>query len=291
MSDTKKTFLDKYKDNLWINIANTFIVLASVLAMLTFLILGFTYLSMNWGSDISIGGDSINQWVFLLLLPVCALAALAGIISVVASNNKFPILLLVLSSISTLYKFSYALVQWGTGQAAINSSVLIGQPIMFILLFVQVFYWIKWNKITDEGKFYSETFKGKRTYIAFAIIGVIWLAQLGLSIYANDTFFSIAMDWSGAILYTTAAMLMAFGNILCFPFFLLSDISWLYWTINDLVTSDSIIMTIWAITTLIEVLAYTGLAITGFIQWFNDDFEIVDWKVRRKAHRTLETNL
>ncbi len=330
MNETKQNFINEYKKNLKINIANTSIVVATVLAMIVFLIVGYIYLAQNWGSDIQIDKwdpeAKMNQWAFLFLLPVCSLAAVAGVISVVASNNKAPIMLLILSTVSTLYKFSYALVQMGTGQESINASVLIGQPIMFFLLFVQVYYWIKWNKQTDEGKFISETFSGNRTYIAFGILGLIFLAQFSLSICLNgfETVNSVIIDgveyidlgslqaaygdmtinqvvdainggsitlnstkgsWTfrplavfidvvGAMLYTAAALLMAFGNILCFPLFFLSDLSWLYWTIKDL-SSTNVIMQIVAFTTLVEVLAYTALAITGFIQWFNDDYDVV----------------
>lgn len=294
MKESKKVFLEKYKSNLGLNIANTLIVLITFIAMIMFLIIGYVYLSSYWGEDVPISNDWetgdpnkwMNQWAFIILLPVCAIAALAGVISVVASNNKSPIALLVLSTVSTLYKFSYAFVQLGTGQEGINSSVVIGQPIMMVLLFIQVYYWIRWNKVTDEGKFISETFSGKRTKIGFLIIGFIWAAQLGLSIYINFDygFIAILMDWLGAILYTTAAILMAFGNILCFPFFFLSDMSWLYWTIKDL-GSGNIIMRMFAFTTLIEVSAYSALAITGFIQWFKDDFVFVDGRITRKEGR------
>lgn len=294
MKESKKVFLEKYKSNLGLNIANTLIVLITFIAMIMFLIIGYVYLSSYWGEDVPISNDWetgdpnkwMNQWAFIMLLPVCAIAALAGVISVVASNNKSPIALLVLSTVSTLYKFSYAFVQLGTGQEGINSSVVIGQPIMMVLLFIQVYYWIRWNKVTDEGKFISETFSGKRTKIGFLIIGFIWAAQLGLSIYINFDygFIAILMDWLGAILYTTAAILMAFGNILCFPFFFLSDMSWLYWTIKDL-GSGNIIMRMFAFTTLIEVSAYSALAITGFIQWFKDDFVFVDGRITRKEGR------
>ncbi len=283
MEENKKTFLQQYKNNLGINIANTLIISITFIAMIMFLIIGYIYLSEHWGTDVPISSDWetglpnnwMNQWAFLFLLPICALAALAGVISVVASNNKAPIALLAMSTISTLYKFSYAIVQLATGQEGINSSVLIGQPIMFLLLFVQVYYWIKWNKVTDEGKFISETFSGKRTRIGFSIVGIIWLSQLALSIYMNFDYgvLAILMDWVGAILYTTAAILMAFGNILCFPFFFLSDMIWLFWAITDL-GADSVIMQMFAYTTLIEVLAYSALAITGFIQWFTDDYFI-----------------
>ncbi len=294
MKESKKVFLEKYKSNLGLNIANTLIVLITFIAMIMFLIIGYVYLSSYWGEDVPISNDWetgdpnkwMNQWAFIILLPVCAIAALAGVISVVASNNKSPIALLVLSTVSTLYKFSYAFVQLGTGQEGINSSVVIGQPIMMVLLLIQVYYWIRWNKVTDEGKFISETFSGKRTKIGFLIIGFIWAAQLGLSIYINFDygFIAILMDWLGAILYTTAAILMAFGNILCFPFFFLSDMSWLYWTIKDL-GSGNIIMRMFAFTTLIEVSAYSALAITGFIQWFKDDFVFVDGRITRKEGR------
>lgn len=337
---TIKKINEEFKKNYKINIVNTGIIFLTVIAMLIFLIVGFIYLGKNWGNDIQIDKfdptAKINQWAFLILLPICAISALAGVTSVVASNNKAPILLLVLSSISTLYKFSYAIVQITTKQEQINTSVLIGQPIMFCLLFVQIYFWFKWNKQNNEGKFISETFKGKRTYIAFSILGMIFFIQFIFSIYLNgfvivnsiiindveysnfdelknefgsytiNNFYNYINDnkesiyfianrsnsWSfkpfyvlidviGSILYTSGALLMAFGNILCFPLFFLSDLSWLFWTIKDL-SATNIIMQIFAITTLIEVLAYTSLSITGFIQWFNDDFEI-----NRKKGRIL----
>ncbi len=294
MNENKTKFIDEYKSNLGINIANTIIVSLAILAMIAFLVIGYIYLAQGWGEDIVIGSDwetgdelLMNQWGFLFLLPVCSLAALAGIISVVASNNKAPITLLVLSSISTIYKFSYALVQLLTHQEAINSSVLIGQPVMFFLLFVQVYYWIKWNKVTDEGKFISETFKGNRTYVALTIIGFIWVGQMALSIYMNGFALTTFIDVIGGMLYTIAAILMAFGNIFCFFFFFSSDMSWLYWTIKDL-GGENLVMIIFAYTTLIEVLAYTALAITGFVQWFMDDYEFVGAKIQRKENRTTQ---
>ncbi len=298
MNESKKNFIDEYKNDLGINIANTIIVSLAIIAMIAFLIVGYIYLAKGWGDDIVIGSDwdtgneiFMNQWSFLFLLPICSLAALAGIISVVASNNKAPITLLILSSISTIYKFSYAVVQLATHQEAINSSVLIGQPVMFFLLFVQVYYWVKWNKVTDEGKFISETFKGNRTYIALTIIGFIWVGQMALSIWMNGFGLNTFVDVLGGMLYTIAAILMAFGNILCFPFFFLSDLSWLYWTIKDL-GGDNLIMVVFAYTTLIEVLSYTALAITGFIQWFMDDYEFVGAKIQRKENRkTQETQI
>lgn len=296
--ENKVSFLDKYKKRSKIAIANDIVVLVTVIAIVIAVILAYIGLSQEWVLDGEVFAITKYKVLDYFLVPLLAMLTLAGVVSVVASNNKAPIALLVLSSLSTIYKFSYPVVQLIAGQDNINTSPLIGQPILMFTLIIQVYFWIRWNKMTDEGKFISESFKGKRTYIAFSIIGVILLVQIILSIYINAYLgsstglllvWTVFVDVSGSILYLTASILMAFGNILCFPIFLLSDLSWMYWTILDLFTTSNPLLLIIAILTFIQVLAYSLLAITGFIQWFNDDYE---WskenkKIVRKEGREL----
>ncbi len=277
---TETNILSRYKnERSFINKVNDGIVIFTITAMVIWIITMYVNLGINGASeDItnSVVGDAF-------IIPLMALAALAGVVSVVASNNKMPITLLVLSTIATLYKLLYGVIQMTSGAEAINSSVIIGQGIMFFTLMIQVYLWLRWNKETDEGKFITQAFRGWRTLIAVIFIAIVFIIQLSFSLIINGgNFFAVFMDVSGAMLYTTASILMAFGNIFCFLFFFLSDLNWLYWTITDLVNTDNALMMSMAITTLIQVLAYTALAVTGFIQWFMDDFELEGIKPVRK---------
>ncbi len=294
---TKISFLENYKKRSKVSIANDVVILVTVIGVL--IAVGLAYFALATGlivdgSEFAITSSKVLDY---FIVPVLALLTLAGVVSVVATNNKAPMALLVLSSLSTIYKFMYPVVQLMAGQDNINTSPLIGQPILFFTLIVQVYLWIRWNKQTDEGKFIAETFKGKRTYIAFGIIGGVMIFQIMLSVYINvinggltgfNAFWTVFIDVIGSMLYLAAAILMGFGNILCFPFFLLSDFTWLYWVILDLITADDPLLLIVALLTLIQVLAYTALAITGFIQWFNEDFVIENGTISRKQNRQLQ---
>lgn len=296
MENSNSIIFSKYKnERSLLNKINDTIVIVTILAMVIWITI--TYIQL--GND-GISGDITNSVIGdVFVIPIMALAALAGVISVVASNNKMPITLLVLSSIATIYKLLYSVVQMSSGQGAINSTVIIGQSIAFFTLIIQVYFWIRWNRETNENKFITQSFKGWRTLIAVSLILVIWILQLLFSIWFNGThiqnvdgsvsfsvdnftFWDIFMDWSGSVFYTTASILMAFGNIFCFVFFILSDLNWLYWTITDVISANNSLMIAMAITTMIQAAAYTLLAITGLCQWFLDDFEIYDkYKIRR----------
>lgn len=270
------TFLKKYKKRSLVKKINDFILLITLLAMIFWMIFMYVDISKN-----GVSGDfTYSVFWDIVIIFFMASASYAGVISVVASNNKMPLTLLFLSSIATIYKLMYALIQIKTGQQQINSSVIIGQSIVFFTLILQVVFWIKWNKETSEGKFITQVFTGWRTLIAISIISLVLISQTILSAYFNggNTFY-IFMDVLGSGLYTIASILMAFGNIFCFLFFLLSDFSWLYWTIKDLSTSENALMLAMALTTLIQIISYSLLAITGFIQWFMDDYKIVNYKI------------
>lgn len=216
--------------------------------------------------------NNVNKIASIFIIIILGFMTFSGVWSVVMSNNKSPIGLLVLSSIATLFKLMYPIIEISTGQERVNSTVLIGQSISFFTLMIQVYFWIKWNKQQDDGKFITEMFKGKRTYIALSLIGTILLVEFGLSFYVNGgNPLYIMMDVINAGLYTIASILMAFGNVMCFAFFILSDLSWLYWTITDLMNTTSSLMFMMALLTTIEVSMYTLLAITGWVQWVNDN--------------------
>lgn len=277
--ENKITKLTDWSKKSKVNIANAIILTITTLAMIIWIIAMFTNLGVNGASNditTTIIGD-------VIIIPLMAFAALAGVISVAASNNKAPLTLLALSTIATLYKLMYAVVQIIAGQDAINSSLIIGQSISLFTLILQVYFWIKWNKQTNENKFITQAFKGIRSLIAILIIGAVFIIEVSISLALNgENIFAIIMDVSGAMLYTIASVLMAFGNIFCFLFFFLSDINWLYWTVSDMLSTHNALMMAMAVTTFIQVLAYTLLAVTGFIQWFNDDFEIKGLKINRK---------
>ncbi len=293
----KTSIFSKYKKRSKVAIVNDFVILITTIAILVAVILAYIAIATNLEVDGVVFHITNIKLLDYFIVPLLAMLTMAGVVSVVASNNKFPMALLVLSSLSTIYKFSYPLVQILAGQQGINSSPLIGQPIAFFTLIIQVYFWIKWNKMTDEGKFISESFKGKRTYIALSIIGTVFLIQILFSIWVNMShgdlqgftlIWTVFIDVAGSMLYFTASVLMGFGNILCFPVFFLSDMTWLYWTIIDLATTNNALLILFSTLTLLQVVAYSILAVTGFIQWFNDDYEFVGTKIVRKSGRTLE---
>lgn len=275
--------LSRYKEERsTINKINDLIVIATISAMMIWIITMYINLGIN-GSSSNITNSVIGD---AIIIPLIALAALAGVVSVVASNNKMPITLLIFSTLATFHKLLYGVIQITSGAEAIKSSVIIGQAIMFFTLIIQAYLWIRWNRETNEGKFITQIFKGWRTLIAVIFIAIIFIIQLLFSFIVNEgKFFAVFMDVSGAMLYTTASILMAFGNIFCFFFFFLSDINWLYWTITDILNTDNEFMMVMAITTLIQVVAYTILSITGLIQWFIDDFELKGIKPARKSRK------
>lgn len=276
--ENKLTWIKKYKSKSKIEKINNVIIGITISTMIAWMLLMFVNMGTN---NLSI----ISPWIELdiLLILIMGSMALAGVLSVVASNNKSPIKLLILSIIATLYKLLYPISQLVTGQEGVNSTVILGQLWSLFAIIIQVFFWIKWNKETDEGKFITQVLKGRRSTIAFIIISLIFVFQVTISILLNrgNLLFTL-MDVLGGMLYTIAATLMAFGNILCFIFFLLSDANWLYWTITDLTTSNNGLMLAMALTTMIQVLAYILLVFTGFLQWFQDDFKIIDKKIVRK---------
>ena len=261
-----------------IKIANNTIVGVVVISMIAIIIYAFITMLFDHKA-------LVTPWLWLdvFIIPIMGLAALAGVISVVASNEKSPIKLLILSIIATLYKMAYPFIQKYSGQEGVNSTVILGQSFSLITIFIQVYFWIRWNKQSETGKFSSQVFKGKRTIIAIIIILIAFIVQITISVLINKAnALYVIMDILGGMLYTIASTLMAFGNIFCFLFFFLSDMNWLYWTITDITTSDNGLMMVMAITTTIEILAYILLVFTGFAQWLKDDFEIIDRKIIRK---------
>lgn len=288
MENTNTTALQRYKQRSKVSIANDIILLITIIALIFAIV--FLYVMM-FGNKVE--GITVNEKVLgFFIIPIFALMALAGVWSVVASNNKAPMALLVLSSISTLFKLMYPMIQIITNQEGINSTVIIGQTIAFFTLLIQVYFWIKWNKETDENKFITQSFKGKRTYIAISFIAIIFIAQFSFSLWINGgNWWIVFIDVSGSMLYAAASILMAFGNIWCFLFFLLSDANWLYWSIKDLVNQDSLLMITMASLTLLQVSAYIALAFTGFIQWFIDDYKIEDGKfVSKNRDKKINEN-
>jgi hypothetical protein len=59
---------------------------------------------------------------------------------------------------------------------------------------------------------------------------------------------------------------MAMGNVWAFAGFIISNITWIGWTVYDIVNGDALLVMI-AAATLPQVIAYLGLAITGWIEW------------------------
>lgn len=270
-----------------VSVANYIIVAIVLLLMLiTSIILMISTIKGDWVISGDVGLD-------LFLIPLFGTLAFMGVISVVASNQKAPMLLLMFSTVATLFKLMYPIIQISTGvDDGINSTVIIGQSVSFFLLLVQVYYWVKWNKETNEGKFVSESLKGQRSLMAVIIIVGILLIQFCVAMYYNWGYpWLIFMDIMGSMLYTTGAVLMGFGNIWCFVFFFLSDINWLWYTIKDIMHTDSSLMMLMAIMTMLQVLSYTALAITGFIQWLVEDFTYIDGEFVRRGTNKTNTNI
>ncbi len=281
MKDTKISLFKKYKKRSLLSKINDIILLTTLLLIFVAIIFCIVYGAKG---EFNISNSYILD---LFLLPILGFMTFSGVISVVASNNKSPIMLLIFSTIATIFKLMYPIAQITTGSEVVNSTVLFGQSISFFLLGVQVYFWIKWNKQTDEGKFITESFKGKRSKYSLIIILSVFLIMFSISYYLNKgNFWWIIIDVLQSMIFLIATTLMAFGNILCFPFFIISDLSWMIYTINSIINTDSGFMLVMAIFTSFEVIAYTLLAITGFFQWFIDDYKFVDGKIISKERKT-----
>ncbi len=217
--------------------------------------------------------DEQTKWWFWIVAILFIIGAISGVVSVVASNEKSPIKLLILSIIATIFKLLYPIIQVVTGNddEAINSTVFFGQSISMIFLFLQVFLWLRWNKQADSGKFLTRHFKDHQRYIFAAFVLLLFMAGMVFSkIVMNNNWLWAFIDVFGGIAFMLGNWLMIFGNIYCFFFFFASDLTWIGWTIVDLLDSDNSIMQLIALATLVEVLSYTGLAITGYFAWAED---------------------
>ncbi len=287
MEETRVSLVEKIKNRNKLTIANDIILAITIIGAFVSVILIAIYTSMN--------GPFITSDIILDIFMAFLLATLSvcGVISVVASNNKAPIMLLAFSMISTLFKLMYPIIQISSGvDDGINATVLVGQTVTFFLIIVQVYLWLRWNKETDEGKFITESFKGSRLIYALITIVIIIFIQVGISYHFNEgDWKAISIDIVGGILYTFGSVLMAFGNILCFGFFLLSDLNWMYYTIKDMIGRESGLMFVMALMTMLQVIAYTALAITGFIQWFIDDFKFENGKIVNKNRGKNNTQI
>ncbi len=282
-----------------IHAANLIIVLCSLIVTILFIILGYVWLGINWDTHIEFinPGSSdpvkVANWLYIFVVPLCAIAAYAGIVSVIASNNKSPIKFLLFSTMTILYRIGFVVAQFITQPedgGGVNATILLGQPAFFFMLLGQTYLWIKWNNEGDNGKFKSEALKGNRAAIALIIIVIIVMALIVFSLIFNHgkPVGAIVMDVLGSSLYMIGAILNAFGNILCFPFYFVSNLSWFYWGIKGIIENDSTLMNIFALTTMLQVIGLNALLITGFLQWLKEDFEWVEGKGFRQRESTNE---
>ncbi len=214
----------------------------------------------------SLSGDS--KWYYWLIALLFIFGAIAGVISVVASNEKNPIKLLVLSIIATIFKLIYPIMQMISQNEIVNSTVFFGQTFSIIFLFLQVYLWIKWNKQSKSGKFLTKHFKGYQRYYFVIFVLFLFLGALLFSRFViNNPWLWAFIDVLGGISFMLGNWLMVFGNIYCFFFFFISDLTWIGWTIADFSNSNNLVMQLLAFATLVEVLSYTGLAVTGYFAW------------------------
>lgn len=288
--------------------ANLIIVLCSLAVTVLFIILGYIWLGISWtGWDGDIGtnglvvqsGDdtaiTVKGWLLIVLIPGCSIAAYAGIVAVIAQNNKSPIKFFIFSSMTIAYRIGFVLAQFATQPdegGGVNATLLLGQPAFFIMLIGQMILWTKWNNEGEGGKFQSEALRGKRAVMAFIIIGIIVIFMALFSIFVNDeeaTFVAIFMDVTGSTFYMMGAILNAFGNILCFPLYFISNLSWFYWGIKGIVENKDPLMTLFALTTMLQAIGLNALLVTGFVQWFKDDFEWVKGKGIRAKDKSNTT--
>ncbi len=282
-----------------IHAANLIIVVASMITAILFIILGYVWLGISWGDGlvtVTPGEEAnvlVKQWLYIIIVPLCSIAAYAGIVSVIASNNKSPVKFFIFSTVTILYRIGFVIAQFITQPedgGGVNATILLGQPAFFFMLLGQMYLWIKWNNEGENGKFKSEAIKGTRALIAFIIILIIVFSLIIFSFIFNKgkPIDAIIMDVMGSSLYMIGAILNAFGNILCFPFYFVSNLSWFYWGIKGIVENQSPLMTIFALTTMLQVIALNALLVTGFLQWFNEDFEWVKGKGPRQREVTNE---
>lgn len=232
---------------------------------LNLLIIVISFIAMIFGITFSIIDlDDIN---FLNSFGIVLLGAMAfsGILSVVFSNMKWPMAVYLLSLFATLYKLAYPIFQLATGSDSVNTTVIYGQTLFLFTSIFQLLLWKKWNR-NEGGTFISRSFNGKSKYwlIFIFVIMYIELFLISIFLFGNNIIMAI-MDITGGVTFTLGAIFMTFGNIWCFLFFILSDINWMVWTINDLVTNPD--MLAMALLTLIQVSAYLLLAITGWMSW------------------------
>ncbi len=287
-----------------IHMANLIIVLASLLVTILFIILGYIYLGMNWGADDVFGDDHgviwgvdgdlhIAAWLYIFLIPACGLAAYAGIVAVIASNNKSPIKFLILSTVTIVYRIGFVLTQVITAPedgGGINATLLLGQPAFFIMLLAQTYLWIRWNNEGVDGKFQSEGLHGTRAMIAWIIVGFITAFLVIFSwLLTDNTFVELTMDVIPSACYMIGAILNAFGNIFCFPFFILGNMGWFYWGFKGIFENHEPLMSLMAVSTMLQAIGLNALLVTGFCQWFKEDFIWV--KGEGIKQRTVEMKL
>lgn len=284
-----------------IHMANLIIVLCSLIVTVAFIIVGYIFLAINWGDTSNLDGAitgnnnvhgpiwtidgelNVASWIYIFVVPLCGIAAYAGIVAVIASNNKSPVKFFILSSITVLYRIGFVLTQMLTqpeNGGGVNATLLLGQPAFFLMLIAQCYLWIRWNNQGVDGKFQSEALKGKRAMLAWIIVSIITVFLIFFSFLFNKDagLVAIFMDVIPSAAYMIGAILNAFGNILCFPFFIVGNLGWFYWGIKGIVENEEPLMTLMAISTMLQALGLNALLVTGFCQWFKEDFTWVKGK-------------
>ncbi len=301
---------------------NLIIVLTALVVSILFIALGYTVLAMNWGSPESLSDNLgvnpdhsggfwfdgagelyVSSWIYIFVIPACGIATYAGIVAVIASNNKSPLKFLILSSVTIVYRIAYVLTQiitQGPDGGAINATLLIGQPAFFLMLLGQTFLWIKWNNAGEDGKFQSEALTGARAKLAWFIVAIVVIVLFVFSFISNVVLgkgdgidlVTIFMDVIPSAAYMIGAILNAFGNILCYPFFFVGNLGWFYFGIVNIIENHEPLMTLIAVSTMLQAIGLNALLVTGFIQWFEEDFTWVKGegiKPKIKEHTTEET--
>ncbi len=281
---------------------NLIIVTASLIVSVLFVLLGYIILGIHWGDsealsdNLNVNPDHsggfwfddagelfVSSWVYLFVIPACGIATYAGIVAVIASNNKSPVKFLLLSTVTIVYRIAYVITQVITQSqdgGAINATLLLGQPAFFLMLLGQTYLWIRWNNNGSDGKFQSEALTGTRAKIAWTIVAIVIIVLFLFSIVSNLILGKgekidvvvIFMDVIPSASYMIGAILNAFGNILCYPFFFVGNLGWFYFGVTNIFENHEPLMTIIAISTMLQAVGLNALLVTGFIQWFHEDF-------------------
>ena len=217
-------------------------------------------------ANVIVNGSGIDY----LWATLASLGAISGVISVYYSNKK-SLQFALYGILATGFKLAYPIVQITTGQGNINYSAILGQTMFLFIGLVQFINWKRWSIKEGQKEFTTRTFKKEnelQMINMFLIMSVFWLI---FSISMGNTGMWAVIDVMGGLGYLMGALLMSIGNIWAFAFFVMSNISWMVWTIFDFINAGDIVMTTIAIGTLFQVITYTLFAGIGYLEWKEDN--------------------